>query len=67
MNFYKLALRMVENGHNMKTLAGTVGMTQSELIEELCQGRHMKVAVAAKIKNALWLTSEETKAIFFPA
>ena len=67
MNFYKLSVRMVENGHNMKTLAGTVGMTKSELIEELCQGRHMKVSVATKIKNALWLTSEETKAIFFPA
>lgn len=65
MNFYKLALRMVENGHNMKTLAGTMGMSQAELIEQLLQGRHMKVAVASQIKNALWLTSEEVRAIFF--
>jgi hypothetical protein len=67
MDFYKLAVRMAENSHNMKTLAAVVGMNQAELIEELCQGRHMKVAIATKIKNALWLSKEETKAIFFPA
>lgn len=65
MNTYKLAQAMANNGHNMKTLAGTIGMTQAELITQLCQDRHMKVSVATKIKDALWLTNAETRAIFF--
>lgn len=67
MNFYKLAQAMANNGHNMKTLAETMGMSQAELIAQLIQGRHMKVAVASQIKNALWLSNDEVRAIFFPA
>lgn len=65
MNVLKLKGKMVEKGINVKTLSTKMGITPSTLYRKLDGTARITIGEARVIKEALELTSDEARDIFF--
>lgn len=65
MNIAMLKKKIDERGINVETLAKKIGINRSTMYRKLNSDISTTVAEAIKIKNALGLTNEEARSIFF--
>ena len=65
MNVQKLKDKILERGINVETLASKIGIDRSTMYRKIKLDISTTVADAVKIKNALGLTDEEARSIFF--
>lgn len=65
MNILKLRGKMVEKGISVEDLAGKLGVNRSTMYRKLDGGEKITIGEARKIKDALGLTSDEARVIFF--
>ena len=65
MNINKLKGKITENGLNVETLAGLIGIDRSSLYRKLNNGEKITIGEAQKMQTALKLTPEEATSIFF--
>ena len=65
MNVKMLKEKMSERGMNVETLAAEIGIDRSTLYRKLNIDISTTVAEAVKIKEALGLSSDEARSIFF--
>ena len=65
MNVPKLRGMMVEKGISVESLAETLNIDRTTLYRKFNNGEKITIGEAHKIKDALEMTNEEAKAIFF--
>lgn len=65
MNVAMLKKKIGERGINVETLAEKIGIDRSTMYRKLNADISTTVAEAVKIKDALGLTNEEARSIFF--
>lgn len=65
MNIAMLKKKIDERGINVETLAKKIGINRSTMYRKLNSDINTTVAEAIKIKDALGLTNEEARSIFF--
>lgn len=65
MNVTMLKNRMAEKGFNVERLAANLDIDRSTLYRKLDGGEKITIGEALKIKNALGLTNDDARAIFF--
>lgn len=65
MNILKLKGKMVENEHNIESLALKIGIDRSTLYRKMECGEKFTIGEAQKIKEVLSLSDEDISAIFF--
>ena len=64
MNINKLKGKIVENGMNVETLAGMIGIDGSSLYRKLNNFERITIGEAVKMKDALNLNDAEAYEIF---
>jgi plasmid maintenance system antidote protein VapI len=65
MNVTKLKGKIVASGMNVERLAELIGVDRSSLYRKLSNAEKITIGEAAKMKEALGMTNEEAKDIFF--
>lgn len=65
MDILKLKGKMVEKGFNVERLAKHMGVDRSSLYRKLADSKKLTIGDALKIKDALGLTNDEARIIFF--
>lgn len=65
MNVAMLKKKITEKGGNVETLAEKIGIDRSTMYRKLNGDVSITVAEANKIKDALDLTNDEARSIFF--
>lgn len=65
MNVRKLKGKLVEKGFNVETLANKINIDRSTLYRKLNECEKFTIGDAQKIKDALSLTNDEARDIFF--
>lgn len=65
MNVKKLKSKLLEKGMNVEDLAKKMGVDRSTLYRRLSDRKKMTIKAAQEIKDAIPLTSNEARDIFF--
>ena len=65
MNVAMLKDKMAQKGFNVERLAANLEIDRSTLYRKLDGGEKITIGEAQKIKDALEMTNEEARAIFF--
>lgn len=65
MNVKKLKSKLLDKGMNVEQLAKKIGIDRSTLYRKLANSKTMTIKDALKIKDAINLTNDDARDIFF--